>query len=35
MFKTSKIFSSFSVDDLGNAREFYTDVSGLDVAEMK
>jgi predicted enzyme related to lactoylglutathione lyase len=35
MFKDVKAFSSFSVDDLAKAKEFYTDVLGLKVDEMK
>jgi len=31
MFKDTKAFSSFSVNDLGKAREFYVDTLGLDV----
>ena len=33
MFKTNKVFSSFSVDDLQKAREFYAQTLGLDVSE--
>src|SRR5258707_4417433 len=33
MFKTSKAFSSFSVDDLPKAKEFYSRTLGLKVAE--
>jgi len=33
MFKTSKAFSSFSVDDLHKAMEFYTQKLGLKVSE--
>ncbi len=33
MFKESHAFSSFSVYDLEEAREFYSDVLGLDVIE--
>ena len=33
MFKESKSFSSFSVNDLNKAREFYGGTLGLDVAE--
>ncbi|TCO24584.1 glyoxalase/bleomycin resistance protein/dioxygenase superfamily protein [Kribbella steppae] len=33
MFKDTKAFSSFSVDDLGVAKEFYGDTLGLDVRE--
>jgi catechol 2,3-dioxygenase-like lactoylglutathione lyase family enzyme len=33
MFKSSKAFSSFSVDDIPKAKEFYTDKLGLKVSE--
>lgn len=33
MFKTTKAFSGFSVDDLSPARQFYTDILGLDITE--
>ena len=33
MFKPAKAFSSFSVDDLKSAKEFYADTLGLDVFE--
>ena len=33
MFKDSKAFSGFSVDDLGKARAFYRDVLGLEVED--
>jgi catechol 2,3-dioxygenase-like lactoylglutathione lyase family enzyme len=33
MFKATKAFSSFSVDDLGQAKHFYGDTLGLDVEE--
>lgn len=33
MFKDTKAFSGFSVDDLGRARDFYADTLGLEVAE--
>ena len=33
MFKTSKAFSSFSVDDLSKAKEFYSQTLGLKVSE--
>lgn len=33
MFKNNKAFSSFSVDDLGRAKEFYSQTLGLDVTE--
>jgi catechol 2,3-dioxygenase-like lactoylglutathione lyase family enzyme len=32
MFKDTKAFSGFSVDDLGRAREFYGETLGLEVA---
>jgi catechol 2,3-dioxygenase-like lactoylglutathione lyase family enzyme len=35
MFKNSKAFSSFSVDDLTKAKEFYSQTLGLDVSESK
>lgn len=35
MFKNSHAFSSFSVDNLDKAKEFYGNVLGLEVAEMK
>jgi predicted enzyme related to lactoylglutathione lyase len=34
MFKNTKAFSSFSVNDIGNAKEFYTKTLGLEVSEM-
>ncbi len=34
MFKNTKAFSSFSVDDLKKAKEFYGDTLGLEVSEM-
>ncbi len=34
MFKKPKAFSSFSVNDLQKAREFYGETLGLDVSEM-
>ena len=34
MFKETKAFSSFSVNDIGNAKEFYTKTLGLEVSEM-
>ncbi|RBL91081.1 VOC family protein [Chitinophaga flava] len=34
MFKQSTAFSSFSVDDLQQAKQFYQDKMGLEVAEM-
>ncbi len=33
MFKDTKAFSSFSVDDLAKAKEFYGETLGLDVVE--
>src|SRR5687768_7430193 len=33
MFKDSKAFSSYSVDDIGAAKGFYGGTLGLDVAE--
>ena len=33
MLKTSKAFSSFSVDDLSKAKEFYGQTLGLNVSE--
>lgn len=33
MFKDTKAFSSFSVDDLGKAKQFYGETLGLDVVE--
>jgi catechol 2,3-dioxygenase-like lactoylglutathione lyase family enzyme len=33
MFKNTKAFSSFSVDDLQRAKEFYGETLGLDVVE--
>jgi catechol 2,3-dioxygenase-like lactoylglutathione lyase family enzyme len=33
MFKDTKAFSSFSVDDLGRAKQFYGETLGLDVVE--
>ncbi len=35
MFKDSNAFSSFSVDDIQKAKEFYGKVLGLEVSEMK
>ena len=35
MFKNVKAFSSFSVDDLGNAKDFYGQTLGLEVAEVE
>ena len=34
MFKDSKAFSGFSVDDLQKAQEFYSQALGLEVSEM-
>lgn len=34
MFKDTEVFSGFSVDDLAKAKEFYSEVLGLDVSEM-
>jgi len=34
MFKNTKAFSSFSVDDIKKAKEFYRRTLGLDVSEM-
>lgn len=33
MFKNTKAFSSFSVDDLKKAKQFYAETLGLDVSE--
>jgi catechol 2,3-dioxygenase-like lactoylglutathione lyase family enzyme len=33
MLKTGKVFSSFAVDDVGKAKDFYGRILGLDVAE--
>lgn len=33
MLKDSKVFASFSVDDLSKAKEFYSETLGLDVEE--
>ncbi len=35
IFKNSKAFSGFSVNDIQKAREFYTQTLGLDVSEPK
>ena len=35
MFKNTKAFASFSVDDLGKAKEFYGGTLGVDVSETK
>ena len=34
MFKDTKAFSSFSVNDLQKAKEFYGETLGLEVSEM-
>jgi len=34
MFKDTKVFSSFSVNDLQKAKEFYSQTLGVEVAEM-
>ena len=34
MFKTTKAFSGFSVNDLNKAKEFYSKTLGLDVEEV-
>ena len=34
MFKESKAFSSFSVDDSNKAKEFYGNVLGLDISDI-
>lgn len=34
MFKNTKVFSSFSVDDLEKAKEFYTKTLGITVKEL-
>jgi len=34
MFKNTKAFSGFSVNDIGKAKEFYNETLGLDVSEM-
>jgi catechol 2,3-dioxygenase-like lactoylglutathione lyase family enzyme len=33
MFKDSKAFSSFSVNDIGKAKQFYSEVLGLEVSD--
>lgn len=33
MFKNTKAFSSFSVNDIAKAKDFYTNILGLDVKE--
>jgi len=35
MFKDTKAFSSFSVDDLKKAKEFYGNTLGLEISETK
>lgn len=35
MFKDAKAFSSFSVDDLGKAKEFYGRILGLNLSQSK
>jgi predicted enzyme related to lactoylglutathione lyase len=35
MFKHTKAFSSFSVNDLQKAQKFYSEMLGVDVVEMK
>lgn len=35
MFKKSKAFSSFSTDDIEKAREFYSNILGVKVEEIK
>ena len=35
MFKNTKAFSSFSVDDLKKAKEFYGNTLGLEISETK
>ncbi len=35
MFRDAKAFSSFSVDDLGKAKEFYGETLGLEMSETK
>lgn len=34
MFKNSKIFSSFSVNDINKARQFYGEKLGIDVSDV-
>jgi catechol 2,3-dioxygenase-like lactoylglutathione lyase family enzyme len=34
MFRYTKAFSSFSVDDLGKAKHFYGEILGLEVVEI-
>ena len=33
MFKNTKAFSGFAVDDVDKAREFYADTLGIEVSE--
>jgi predicted enzyme related to lactoylglutathione lyase len=33
MFKNSRAFSSFSVDDIGRAKQFYQETLGLEVSQ--
>ena len=35
MFKNNKAFSSFSINDLQKAKEFYSETLGLNVTENK
>lgn len=35
VFKNTKAFSSFSVDDLEKAKEFYGEILGIDISESK
>lgn len=35
VFKNTKAFSSFSVDDLEKAKEFYGKILGIDISESK
>jgi predicted enzyme related to lactoylglutathione lyase len=35
MFKDTQAFSSFSVDDISKAKEFYSQTLGLEVSEME
>ncbi|MDQ6843631.1 MAG: VOC family protein [Bacteroidota bacterium] len=35
MFHDSKVFSSFSVNDIGKAKDFYSKILGLEVKEDK
>ena len=34
MFKNSKAFSSFSVNDIQKAKEFYSQIVGLEVSDV-